>query len=66
MSSIVDKFKTKVTDRLIAPKEISSNRLNICENCEHLIKITRQCSKCFCVVDAKARLRSSTCPEGKW
>jgi len=66
MSSIVEKFKNKVTDRLIAPKEISTNRLSICESCEHLMNVTRQCRKCFCIVDAKTKLRNAKCPEGKW
>ena len=69
MSTIIDKLKNKLTtvvNTKIASEEIQSFRLTTCNSCEHLIKITRQCSKCFCVVDGKVKFKNSKCPIGKW
>jgi hypothetical protein len=69
MSTIIEKLKNKLTTAVnnrIAPEEIQSSRLATCDSCEHLIKITRQCSKCFCVVDGKVLFKNSKCPIGKW
>lgn len=69
MSDILNKLKNRVTqvaNEMLAPEEIQSNRLNICLNCEHLIKITHQCSKCLCIVDGKVMVKKSKCPMGKW
>jgi len=72
MSDILNKLKTRLAEVKkeftieLAPVEVSSARLDICLNCEHLIKITRQCSRCFCMVDAKVRLENAECPKGKW
>jgi hypothetical protein len=69
MSDVFNKLKNKLsqaTSNLISSDELKSSRLEICINCEHLIKVTRQCSKCYCVVDAKVLVKKATCPKGKW
>jgi len=69
MSNILNKLKERVaraTDNHLASEEVRISRLKICIECEHLIKITRQCSKCFCVIDGKTMLKKSQCPVGKW
>jgi len=72
MSDILNKLKTKLSEVKkeftihLASEEVSSTRLDICLKCEHLIKVTRQCSKCFCIVDAKVQLENAKCPKGKW
>ena len=47
-------------------EELSIQRLNICNQCEELIKITKQCKKCGCFMAAKTKLQKATCPIGKW
>jgi len=41
-------------------------RIEICNSCEHLFSPTRNCKKCGCFVDAKTRIKSSSCPIAKW
>tara|TARA_R110002020_G_scaffold49221_6_gene140249 strand:- start:802 stop:987 length:186 start_codon:yes stop_codon:yes gene_type:complete len=50
---------------LIADNDVVKYRLSLCNQCEHFTK-TRQCKKCLCFMDLKARLGGSTCPEDKW
>jgi hypothetical protein len=72
MSDILNKLKTRLAEVKkefainLASEEVGSTRLDICLNCEYLVKVTRQCSKCFCIVDAKVRLENAKCPKGKW
>lgn len=40
-------------------------RLALCEKCDQF-KPNRTCGKCGCFMDAKARMRSQSCPIGKW
>ena len=47
-------------------KEETNKRLDICLNCDRLIKLTRQCKECGCFMDMKARLPHASCPIGKW
>lgn len=53
--------KTKIVDQVT-----KSNRLSICKACPHLIKLTKQCTKCGCFMDLKTSLENSKCPMGKW
>ncbi len=46
--------------------EIAIERLNICKQCPQLIKLTSQCKKCGCFMDAKTKLPNAECPLGKW
>lgn len=41
-------------------------RFNICLSCPELIKITKQCKKCGCVMSKKTELKLAECPIGKW
>ena len=46
--------------------EVREKRLELCNGCEHFIKLTHQCSKCGCFMDLKTKIRAATCPVGKW
>lgn len=46
--------------------EISEERLSICKQCPELIKLTTQCKKCGCFMNAKTKLPNAECPIGKW
>jgi hypothetical protein len=53
--------KTKYADDVLALK-----RFEICQTCPELIKLTKQCKKCGCFMNAKTKLEKATCPIGKW
>lgn len=45
---------------------IQKQRLDICMQCEHLIKGIKQCKKCGCLMELKTKLPHAECPIGKW
>jgi hypothetical protein len=45
---------------------ISQARFEICKSCPELIKTTKQCKKCGCLMNLKTKLQHATCPIGKW
>jgi len=49
-----------------ASKEVEENRLSICLQCPELIKVTKQCKKCGCVMPVKVKLEQSKCPINLW
>lgn len=51
---------------LKASKISAEERLNICLSCDKLIKLTKQCRECGCIMPAKVKLENATCPIGKW
>lgn len=56
----------KVRDTVVADDPTFTSRIVICNNCEYLLTISRQCKKCGCFVDAKTRIKGASCPIGKW
>lgn len=44
----------------------ASIRYSICKECPELIKLTKQCKKCGCFMNAKTKLKMASCPIGKW
>jgi len=46
--------------------EIAKERMDICNSCPELIKLTKQCKKCGCFMEAKTKLPNASCPLGKW
>lgn len=66
-----DKLKEKLAqakeaiNTKFADQETIDSRLSICNSCE-LLTITRNCRKCGCFVDGKARLAGQQCPLNKW
>ena len=52
-------------------KEIKEKRLAICAECEHVRDLMNRgwinyCNVCGCMLNTKARMRSSSCPLEKW
>lgn len=45
---------------------IADERYAVCLECPLLIKLTKQCKKCGCVMTAKTKLEAASCPLGKW
>lgn len=65
------KENAKITDLLnkekyLKDQEVVDARMSICQECEFLIKITSQCSKCGCFMKLKTKLENANCPIGKW
>ena len=47
-------------------KDVVNERLEMCKQCEHIIKATYQCRKCGCFMGLKTKLANAECPIGKW
>lgn len=41
-------------------------RMSTCRSCEDFNAKTTQCRRCGCFMSAKTRLKSGSCPIGKW
>jgi hypothetical protein len=53
----------------LAPKvedDEAYRRLDICEECPSLLKMTHQCKECGCFMKLKVKLEKASCPLGKW
>jgi len=48
----------------IAEPDVVSHRLDLCHNCEH--NKVGICAKCGCIIQAKTRLKGSSCPIHIW
>jgi hypothetical protein len=47
-------------------KEDYKDRLLTCDACPHLMRHLMRCGKCGCLVEHKAKWKTTTCPDGKW
>ena len=47
-------------------QEAYMERLEVCNNCEYLIKDTMRCGSCGCLLEHKAKWKTSDCPKSKW
>lgn len=47
-------------------KEDQFCRLEVCNTCDHLRKLSRQCGLCGCFIDLKVKYRNSECDADKW
>lgn len=58
---------TDLLDRAnYAADDIAIKRINICEECPSLLKLTHQCKECGCFMKLKVKLEAATCPLDKW
>jgi hypothetical protein len=48
------------------PDDVFQYRYDLCLACPSLIKMTKQCKKCACFMNSKAKLPHASCPIGKW
>lgn len=44
----------------------SQSRLDMCNGCDSLIKLTKQCKECGCFMPLKVKLKNARCPLSKW
>ena len=61
MDQVVEAARTA-----IAEPEVAQHRIEICNSCEFLLEITRNCKKCGCFVDVKTKISHTSCPVKKW
>jgi hypothetical protein len=47
-------------------KTESDRRYAVCQSCPRLIKATKQCRECGCVMPLKVTLKDAVCPLDKW
>ena len=45
---------------------VAKERYDICKQCPELIKATKQCKQCGCLMPLKVKLEDATCPIKKW
>jgi hypothetical protein len=64
--SNIKKATEKTIKSIAADVTVRDSRLDICNQCEHLLQVTSQCSKCGCFVKAKTWFSGSSCPINKW
>lgn len=46
--------------------ESYATRLDICSGCEHINKKSMRCMACGCLLEHKAKWRTTDCPKKKW
>lgn len=46
--------------------EEAESRYKTCLDCDRLLPVTHQCKECGCFMRMKVKLKSATCPLGKW
>jgi hypothetical protein len=71
-----EEYKAKLGDTrpwdVLNPKtewvdeDTANARMEICNGCPELIKLTKQCKECGCFMAVKTKLNAATCPIGKW
>lgn len=53
-------------DRISVPLEEFDRRIHACEQCDRMVKDSRQCMECTCFVDLKAWMSTERCPRKRW
>ena len=43
-----------------------TQRLSDCNSCEYLVRDKMRCGKCGCLIEHKAKWKTTTCPINKW
>ena len=49
----------------VSPEDYKA-RLSDCNSCEHIIRERMRCGKCGCLIEHKAKWKTTTCPINKW
>lgn len=53
-------------NNIFAEQQIQQTRMSTCQSCEHFNVKTTQCRHCGCFMSAKTKLKTASCPIGKW
>ena len=64
-ASIKDTAARLLADPTIAPRSVSKQRLEICENCDHYTS-SSSCDLCQCYMPLKVTMANMKCPLELW
>ena len=64
--AVGDEVRARASGVPPVSEEEIEGRLSLCRACDKFIASIKVCSLCGCLTRFKARLRSQSCPEGKW
>jgi hypothetical protein len=65
-NAIKEKIQDNVNDPgFFASKELQEQRENICKSCDSFTTLNT-CKECGCIMPLKNKIKSATCPLGKW
>jgi len=64
-ASIKDTARRLLEDPTIAPRDVSRQRLEICEGCDHYTS-KRTCELCQCFMPLKTTMSNMKCPLDLW
>jgi hypothetical protein len=53
-------------NKKVSDPSFADLRLSICNNCDQLNSLTKQCKICFCYMPVKTTLALAECPIHKW
>jgi len=65
-ASIKDTARRLLEDPTVAPRAVAAERLAICEECDHYLPETGQCSLCLCFMKLKTTMANTRCPLDYW
>jgi hypothetical protein len=65
-ASIKDTARRLLEDPSIAPRDVSRQRLEICEGCDRFQEKSRTCELCGCYMPLKTTMSNMKCPLDKW
>jgi len=65
-ASMKDTARRLLEDPSIAPRSVSTLRLEVCEGCEHFRANSKTCEVCGCYLPLKVSAANMECPVGKW
>ena len=54
------------TGKTLAEDKVITERREICNKCEHLLKEDMRCNLCGCYLIFKTKIAAAKCPKGKW
>jgi recombinational DNA repair protein RecR len=64
-ASIKDTARRLLEDPTVAPRKVASDRLTICESCDHYTA-QKTCELCQCYMPLKTTMANMKCPLDKW
>lgn len=56
----------EVEEGRMPQKQLTEERIKVCETCTDFRSMLRQCSICNCFMDLKTKFLRSSCPIDKW
>jgi len=66
VKALADEARAALNQRPSVSDKEAAMRLRQCLHCDLFIKEQGRCSRCGCFMRFKIRMRSQSCPLGKW